>query len=155
MKNHLTAITVIIVSGVILLLGQCKKDSDDYSYCTGCPVDAWVGDFSGTGIYFTSPTGETFEDVDVEVSIENPGGNNLKINITAPNYVSFQFFGSKSNDEHYFTIAGTSQSLDLTLYKHKNGADYKINGTAKTYENKKDSVLVDKSLTFSVFKKLN
>ncbi|NOX84656.1 MAG: hypothetical protein GXO86_01630 [Chlorobi bacterium] len=96
-----------------------------------------------------------FDNVEVEVTIENPGGYNLKIDIVAIQMVSFQFFGSKSDDEHYFSLPGTAKSLDLTLYKHKNGTDYKITGAAKTYKNVKDSTAVDKSLTFRVFKKIN
>jgi len=154
MKQNTKTIGLIILAGIILTLMQCKKEKqNDYSYCTGCPIEAWAGDYSGTGTYFTTNTGETIPDVEVDLSIEHPGGNNLKINIRSPKLVSFQFFGTKNNDEHYFTIAGNTQSLDLTLYQK--GNEYKINGTTKTYISIKDSVVVNKVLTFRVFKKLN
>lgn len=149
MKKLIVAIMVLFV----VFFQNCKKDNSTYSFCTGCPIEAWAGDYSGTGTYFTTNTGETIPDVEVDLIIENPGGNNLKINITSPKHVSFQFFGAKDNDEHYFTIAGSTQSLNLTLYQK--GNEYKINGTAKTYISAKDSIVVDKVLTFRVFKKLN
>jgi len=151
MKN-LILITIVFLA---LFFQNCKKDEqDDYSYCTGCPVDAWVGEYTGTGDYFTAATGETFEDVEVEVTITNPVGNNLKIDIVAPNHISFQFFGAKNDDEHYFRLAGSTRSLDMNLYKNSNGTDYKINGTAKTFQSARDSIEVIQSLTFRVFKQL-
>ncbi len=155
MKKQLSAITVFILAGIILTFAQCKKDEqDNYSYCTGCPIDAWVGEYTGTGTYFTSTTGETTDNVEVEVTIENPGGNNMRIDILSPKNVSFQFFGQKNDDEHYFRIAGSTSSLDMNLYKNSNRKDYKINGTAKTYQSVRDSIKVIRSLTFRVFKKV-
>ncbi len=144
---------VVIMILFVVFFENCKKDNTTYSYCTGCPVEAWAGNYSGTGTYYTSNTGETIPDVVVEVNIGNPGGNNLKVNVTAPDHVSFQFFGTKNNDEPYFSLAGTTSSLDLTLYQK--GNEYKINGTAKTYQTIRDSVMVNKALTFRVFKKAN
>ncbi|NOX84655.1 MAG: hypothetical protein GXO86_01625 [Chlorobi bacterium] len=64
MKEVVKTLIFILLAGIILTLMQCKKDEqDDYSYCTGCPVDAWVGKYTGTGTYFTAATGETFDNV--------------------------------------------------------------------------------------------
>ena len=142
---------IIIIAGFLFLFTNCKKDeTEDFSYCTGCPIEEWVGDFAGKGTYFKASTGTTQEDIDVTLKVKITSGDNLSFNILAPNYFSQVFYGSKDNDQHYIQIAGTAKSLDLNLYKKV--TEYKITGTAKTYKTPADGgTVIDETLTFRVF----
>ena len=76
---------------VAVFFQHCKKDNDNFSYCTGCPISSWVGFYSGSGAYFTANTGETTAGVEVNVSINNNDDSNLFVNVEAPGYISATF----------------------------------------------------------------
>lgn len=145
-------LALISIFFVAVLFQDCKKSDDNFSYCTGCPISSWEGYYLGSGSYFTSTTGETF-DVEVEVTIDNTYDSTMAINVNAPAYLSENFTVSKNDQNYYLTIGSGARTLDLGL--KKKGNEYKIDGTLKLNSwSKIDSTwTVNKSLTFETFKK--
>ena len=144
---------IILAALCIFLFSQCKKETEDFVYCGQCSIEEWKGNFVGNGTHFKSSTGTTTEDVEVVVNINITSESKLSINVLSPNLLSENFFGSKENDEHYIQFAGSSKSLDLSLYKK--GEEYKITGTVKILKSPgSDGSSIDETLTFRVFKKL-
>jgi len=143
-------IPILIV--VAVFFQHCKKDNDNFSYCTDCPISSWVGFYSGSGTYFTTNTGETTDGVEVTVSITNNYNSNLVVNVEAPGYISESFSKSKTDEFHYILMGSGSRILDIGLKKKDN--EFKLDGTLKRNSwNKIDSVwVVDRSLTFQVNK---
>jgi len=133
MKRLVIPILIVIA----VFFQHCKKENDNFSYCTGCPISSWVGFYSGSGTYFTANTGETTDGVEVTVSITNNYNSNLVVNVEAPGYASESFSKSKTDE-----------------FLKKKGNEYKLDGTLKRNSwNKIDSVwVVDRSLTFQVNK---
>ncbi len=148
MKKLVIPILIVIA----VFFQHCKKESDNFSYCTGCPISSWVGFYSGSGTYFTANTGETTDGVEVTVSITNNYNSNLVVNVEAPGYISESFSKSKTDEYHYILMGSGSRILDIGL--KKKGNEYKLDGTLKRNSwNKIDSVwVVDRSLTFQVNK---
>lgn len=134
----------------LILFQNCKKE-ENFTYCTDCALETWVGDYSGSGAYFDASNGNT-SDTEVEISIENPYNDLLEIHVKAEQYLSEKYTTSKDDTQHYITINSGAKSLDLSLYQKD--LEYKLNGTLKhNHWNNKDSVWVmDRSLTFSVNK---
>lgn len=146
-------ILVISAFFFIFFFQDCKKSDENFSYCEGCFLSAWEGYFEGTGTYFTANTGETFENIEVEVNIDNTYDSILAINVKASAYISENFTVSKNDQKYYMNIGTGARTLDLGL--KKKGNEYKIDGTLKLNSwNKIDSTWsVNKSLTFEAFKK--
>jgi len=149
MKKLLT--TILLFS--VFFFQDCNKSNDNFSYCDGCFLSAWDGYFQGSGTYFTANTGDTFENVEVEVNIDNTYDSTLAINVKASTYISENFTVTKQNQKYYMNIGTGARTLDLGL--KKNGNEYKIDGTLKLNSwSKIDSTWsVNESLTFEVFKK--
>jgi hypothetical protein len=148
--------TLLLAGILFFMFSQCNKsDEQEFTYCTGCPLSAWVGDYQGSGTYYTFSSNETFEGVETSVTITNPYDSLLKINIDAPDYINEIFSKSKTTDEHYLTTGSGSRTLDLNL--SSNALDYRLNGTLKfnQFDNKDSTWKVVKSLTFQVDKSLN
>lgn len=144
-------IPLLILVGI--LFNQCKKEEDNFSYCTGCPISSWVGYYDGTGSYFTVHSGETKDGVEVYVTIENPYDSTLKVTVDAPSYISGSFSKPKTDDNHYMLFGSGANTLDIGL--RQRGNEFQLDGTLKKNSwNKIDSVwVVDQSLTFQVNKK--
>ncbi len=146
---------LIIVLLTLIAVGfqNCKKEKENFTYCTGCPIFSWVGYYSGTGTYFTANTGETVDNIEVNINIENTYDSNLVIHVEAPNYISESFSKSKTDDKYYILIGSGARTLDLGL--KRSGNQYRLNGTLKKNSwNKVDSTwTVVQSLTFQVDKK--
>lgn len=144
---------LLVILSLLLVFGECNKTEDpEYVYCIGCPISEWTGDYQGSGTYYTHASNETFENVEVIVTITNPYDSTLKIDVNAPGYISENFSKSKENNEHYFSTGSGSRTLDLSL--SKNAENYKLTGTAKRNKfNNVDSLwYVEQSLTFQVYK---
>ena len=150
---------ILLISGILLLglFQYCKKPTEDWAFCTGCGIDSWVGNYSGTGSYYKDEGHEITDGVDVQLEIENPSGNQFFIKILAPGYYSQSFFSSKTDSLYYFNIANQSSSINMNLYKK--GSEYKVSGVAKKYhwewQYEPDTVWVmipDHTLSFDVFK---
>jgi hypothetical protein len=137
--------TVILIIFLLILFQNCNKETEDFSYCTACPLDEWIGDYSGKGTHFKASTAITTEDVDVFLKIKLTSDDNISANLLSPNLYSEVYYGSKDNDQHYIQIAALSKTLDLSLYKK--GSEYKITGTAKITQTGNYQ-----TLTFRVFR---
>lgn len=148
MKKFIIPILIL----VCILFSQCKKDEDNFEYCTGCPISSWVGFYGGTGVYYTVASGESTDGVEVNVTIENPYDSTLKVTVDAPSYISGTFSKPKNDDNHYVLFGSGSNTLDLGL--KKKGNEYQLDGTLKKNSwNKIDSIwVVNQSLTFQLKK---
>ncbi len=138
---------------VLLLLWGCgKTDNRQWVFCDGCSLSVWEGDYSGDGTYYNRANGTNGDKkIPVSVSIELTGEQSLKGSISSKDIIPFEFSGTKTDSDYYFSYAGSTQSVSLNLYK--SDSDYKLTGTAKRYHVKNDSVVVDESLSFEVIKK--
>ena len=136
---------------MVLLFGACKKsDSPTWAFCTDCTIEDWAGSYAGEGDYYNGADDKTELDIPTIVVIENISGNLLKTTITAEDKLSTSFISSKDDDNHYYSIAGNGKSLDLSL--SKKGSDFKLSGTVKLFHINKDTVVVDHSISFDVFR---
>jgi len=144
-------ITILFIF-VAIVFQHCKKNTGDFTFCTGCPLSSWVGYYEGTGDFYTDNTGETRENIPVNVHIENSYDSLLVIHVDAESYVSESFSKSKTGDEYYMLIGSGARTLDMGL--KRNGDQYRLNGTLKKNSwNKVDSTwTVVQSLTFQVGK---
>ena len=150
---------ILIISGILLLgfFQHCKKPTEDWTFCDGCEIDSWVGNYTGTGSYYQDVGNEIIDGVDVLLEIENPSANQFNIKLLAPDYYSQSFFTSKNDSNYYFGIEGATSSIQINLYKK--GSDFKVSGVAKKYhwewQYEPDTAYVlipDHTLTFDVFK---
>jgi|GEM_PF-2282837 len=143
---------IVILAVVAVGFQNCKKDNGTFSFCTGCPLSSWVGYYKGSGAYFTANTGETTDNVQVDVNIENTYDSTLVIHVEAANYISESFSKSKTDDNYYILVGSGARTLDIGL--KSNGNEYRLSGTLKRNSwNKVDSVwIVVQSLTFQVGK---
>ena len=141
---------------VLISFSACKKDNqDEWSFCYNCGLDVWEGYYMGTGDFFVAADGESYP-AEVQLTIVNTSEDLVEIDIVAPDYYDESFFGRKDDDNYYFTLEGTTKSIQLNLYE-KSGA-YRITGVSQKYHYEYDPVTdtlekhVDKSLTFEVNK---
>ena len=149
----------ILLSGFLLLVlfQHCKKTADEWAFCAGCGLDAWVGDYTGTGSYYKDVGKEITDGVDVQLEITNPSGNQFFIKVLSPDYYSQSFFSSKNDSNYFFGIESESSSIQINLYKK--GDEFKVSGVAKKYhwewQYEPDTAYVlipDHTLSFEVFK---
>jgi len=142
---------VLILMGTILLFSQCKKEEENWTPCTDCELEVWVGTFDGSGVYYQEVDSTSKIDVATKVIIENTNNTMLKVNVNSDNLYSSISFVNKNNNLSYIELAGSNSSLSLTLTKKDN--DYRLSGTSKKYHYDGDTLLViDYSLSFEVLK---
>ena len=115
-----------------------------------CELVEWVGNFEGTGEYYNDNPPITEYDVPVHISIENISGTQLKTTVKAGDKIQETFTTSKNDNNYYYTVPGSDKSLSLNLSKRS--SDFKLTGTVKKYRSKSDSIIVDKSISFVVYK---
>jgi hypothetical protein len=139
---------ILIFSGLIVF-SNCKKE-DDWNYCEDCNLGSWVGEYSGTGNYYSDTEGSTEMGVPVVLTIENSDGNVLKTKVTVEDRFMLSFISTKNDSSFFYEISGTSKSLSLSL--SKKGSEFKLSGTSKTYHIQSDTTFIDHSISFEVFR---
>ena len=142
-------IVLFILMG-ILLFSQCKKDEEDWVFCIDCDLNSWVGNYEGSGVYYSDIDGKTDFDVQTNITVENISGTILKTTVTAGDYFTSSTTASKDNSDYFFEVPGSNGSLSLTL--SKKGNEYKLTGTSKQYHYQSDTLFTDHSISFDVFK---
>ncbi len=145
---------IFLLAMAVYLFASCNKETEDWSFCTDCTFETWIGTFKGDGEYYDSIHNEGIvKNVPIEINIENPYNQTLKVTISSPREFSWEFAGQKSDNDYFLNIAGSSQSIILNMYKNDKG-DYKLSGVAKLYEyNLHDSIYhTTASATFEVKK---
>jgi len=133
-----------------MIFAGCKKEEDQWLFCEGCDISAWVGEYSGTGDYYADGAIETEFDVPIMLSIENTSGNVLKTSVVVEERFSTSFIYTKNDNDYFIEVPGSSKSLSLTLKKRD--SDYKLSGTVKMYHYFKDSIIIDHSISFESYK---
>ena len=141
------ALVLLMVS---LLFSQCKKEDEEWTFCIDCELSSWVGNFEGSGVYYSDTDGQTVMDVPTIVTIENSSGTILKTTVDSEDHFSTTFFVNKTNNDYFVEMPGSNSSLSLTL--SKKGSEYKLSGTAKLYHYQSDTLFTDHSISFDVFK---
>lgn len=148
MKTQL--LIVLILSALVFTTGCNKEDSDSWAYCDGCPLEAWVGEYEGTGEFYDNNTEEYTTNIPSTISIVNTSDNILKIEVLGEDYYSRSFSKIKDDDNYSLDVLGSTASLSLSLSQKSDA--YKISGNIKQYHSKKDSVIIDYSFSFEAFK---
>ncbi len=143
-------IIILILFLGIILFSQCKKDEESWTYCVDCELNSWVGNYEGTGDYYSDSDGQTIMDVPTTVIIENTSGTILFTKVTAEELFYTTFTIDKTDNEYIIEQPGSSRSLSLTL--SEKGSEYKLSGTARLYHQQSDTLFIDHSISFDVFK---
>jgi len=137
---------------MLLYTESCKKSEevDDYLLCPECTNEEISGDYFGDGMYYTDNNTDVSEDVEVNLNINHIEGKINEISVKVPNKFSSSYFVIKEDGSAAMTISGTTQSINITIYRKNN--EYRIGGTAKKYHTQADSTFIDHSVLFTVFK---
>lgn len=144
---------IIIPLTILLIIGfeSCKKtEEDDFIVCGGCSNSEISGIYTGNGQYYTDENQEVSENTDVKLNLNNLENNLFEAKVEVLDKFSKTYFMQKEEGSAVLTISGTNKSLNLTIYKKNN--EYRINGTAKVYHIQGDSLFLDHSVSFTVFK---
>ena len=144
---------IIIPLIILLFIGfeSCKKtEEDDYLVCGNCSNAEISGDYTGNGQYFTDDKPEVTEEVDVKLNLRNLENNLFEAKVEILDKFSKTYFVTRQEGSAALTISGTNESINLTIYKKNN--EYKLNGTAKVYHTQADTLFLDHSVSFTVFK---
>lgn len=137
---------------VIISSESCKKteEVEDFLLCPECTNEEISGNYFGDGMYFTDDNPEVSENLDANLNISHIEAKIHEISVDIPNKFSASYFVTRDDGSASMTISGTSKSINITIYKKDN--EYKINGTAKVYHTKADTVFIDHSVSFTVYK---
>jgi len=138
---------------LILFVGEsCKKtdDVDDFLLCPECSNEEISGDYFGDGMYFTDNNSDVSETVDVNFNISHIEAKVNQLSVEVPNKFTTSYFVTREDGSASMTVSGTSNSINITIYKKDN--EYKVNGTAKVYHTQADTVFIDHSVSFTVYK---
>jgi len=136
---------------IVLVSESCKKDEvDDYLVCGNCSNSEISGIYTGSGQYYTDDDPEVTENADVKLNLNNLENNLFEAKVEVLDKFSKTYFVQKEEGSAAITISGTNESINLTIYKKNN--EYRINGTAKVYHTQGDSLFLDHSVSFTVFK---
>jgi len=147
MLNNINMAGVLVV--LILIVG-CKKKEPGWLYCDDCDLSTWEGSYEGEGDYYNGSTEQTTLNLSTSVQIDNISGNVLKTKIVVEDKMSTSFTSSKNDTEYYYDVAGSNKSLAITL--STKGQDTKLSGTVKLFHYQKDTLVVDQSISFEVYK---
>ena len=136
----------------IVIFTQCKKDTYDWGFCN-CNIETQVGEYSGGGNYYKGDE-VAFEEVDVQLVIEQITSTNLKIQVLVPDKYSEALNGLKEDSTYYLTINGSNKSLIMNLKRKE--SELKLIGTAKNfhwvYDPDSTYLVTDKTIAFEVLK---
>ena len=143
---------ITLLLSILFLSPSCKKTNEnEFELCGSCSNTEISGDYSGSGQYFTDDNPLKTESVDVKLSLESTDTDFFNIDIEVPEKFSKSYFAARNEDGAAISISGSTKSINLTIYKNEN--EYQINGTAKVYHSRSDTLFLDHSVSFTVFKK--
>ncbi len=153
--KHISILVLLFL--FIHLSSGCEKESEpSWEFCYGCELTAWEGQYSGDGQFALGVDSAVSEAVEVQLIINNTYDSQLEIKLSSPGVYNENFYGNKEDTKYYFTLAGTSKSIQLNLYQKE--VEYRITGVSQKYHLEYDPVtgedvrVVDKTLSFEVFK---
>ena len=137
------------------MMGGCsEKDDagDGWVMCSDCSLDAWIGSFTGKATFYNATLVTEEEDLDITVEFTETATEYLTVYITVPNYYSAAVSGDWTSP-YSVSFAGSSTSLDGTMFKrYDRDSALRFSGNSKKFQFKGDSLVVEKVVTFEVFK---
>jgi len=149
MKFNFKIVTCLLF---LLLFAKCSKDDnndDKWKYCTSCTLDSWIGEFTGTGNYNNLNNNNSASNVPVTITIEETAPDYLTVNFQSPDYMSLNVSGDPES-AYIISFAGSNTSVTSTLYT-KDGV-LRMNGNAKKFHIKTDTLVTDEIINFEAFK---
>jgi hypothetical protein len=148
MKIKFIFISILLV---FIFTSSCNKQNEtEWNYCTGCTNNTWAGEYEGSGAFYTINQPDKTEEIEVSVTIDKLTDSQIKIVVSSTNKFYASFTGDKNNSDYYFDLTGTEKSIHLTLYKKD--SEYKLTGVAKTFTYRDGALVLEKSVSFEVFK---
>ncbi len=153
MNTRLT-ISFIAVASLILSPACSDKDKEgnNWATCYDCSLDSWKGIFEGTATYFDASTLVEVDGLDITIEFEETANNYLTAYVSVPNYYSSTISGAWTSP-YSISFAGSGSSIAATLYKQ--GEDLMLNGNAKKFHYKVDSLIIDEVVSFEAYKTTN
>jgi hypothetical protein len=129
----------LIIAGVfvLLLLTGCKKESDNWEWCTDCNSQSVAGQYIGIGTYQNSVNDLVLKEQPVYLNITDLGNGSINIQTGIINRF-FMGISGGYNDTYYLTISNNTQLFNITFFK--NGNQLKITGTALYFDG---TIIVD------------
>lgn len=147
MKFNLKFVPCIL----FLLFSSCEKkeNKDQWSYCSSCTIDSWIGTFSGTGTYTNLNTSQTESNINVQIAIAETAPDYLMVDFESSGYMSITVNGEPES-AYIISFAGSGKSVTSTLYIKENVL--RMSGNAKKFHYKTDTLVMDEIVNFEVYK---
>ncbi len=137
---------------MIWLFSGCNKTEEtEWTFCDACTHVDWIGSYQGEGSFYAGYNPEETKEVPVNLAVSVIDDDRWKIKISSEDLFVISFIGDKVDTGCFYDQVGSSKSVHLTLYQKE--GKYKISGNAKTYDITEDSLILEKSVSFEVFKK--
>jgi hypothetical protein len=151
-----TRLTISLFAVVSFFLCPACSDEDkedsNWGTCYDCTLDSWIGAFSGTATHFNASTLVEVDGLDITIEFEETATDYLTAYVSVPNYFSATISGAWTSP-YSISFAGSGSSIFATIYKQ--GEDLMLNGNAKKFHYKVDSLIIDEVVNFDVYKTIN
>ena len=152
--NTRITISFVAIASLMLCPACSDKDKDENSWatCYDCTLDSWTGIFEGNATYFDASTLVEVDGLDITIEFEETATNYLTAYVSVPNYYSSTISGAWTSP-YSISFAGSGSSIVATLYNQ--GGEFMLNGNAKKFHYKVDSLIIDEVVSFEAYKTTN
>lgn len=116
---------------VMLLFSSCKKDEEEWVWCTDCSLESIAGQYTGTGTYENYDNEQLLTGQTVNLTLKDEGNGNIRVEVGITN-LFFMGMNSTYTGTYYIALGSNTQDVNLTLWRK--GNKLKITGTAIYYE---------------------
>jgi len=116
---------------VMLVITSCKKDEEEWVWCTDCSLESIAGQYTGTGTYENYDNEQLLTGQTVNLTLKDEGNGNIRVEVGITN-LFFMGMNSTYTGTYYIALGSNTQDVNLTLWRK--GNQLKITGTAIYYE---------------------
>jgi hypothetical protein len=116
---------------VMLVITSCKKDEEEWVWCTDCSLESIAGQYTGTGTYENYDNEQLLTGQTVNLTLKDEGNGNIRVEVGITN-LFFMGMNSTYTGTYYIALGSNTQDVNLTLWRK--GNKLKITGTAIYYE---------------------
>jgi len=116
---------------VMLVITSCKKDEEEWVWCTDCSLESIAGQYTGTGTYENYDNEQLLTGQTVNLTLKDEGNGNIRVEVGITN-LFFMGMNSTYAGTYYIALGSNTQDVNLTLWRK--GNKLKITGTAIYYE---------------------